>query len=192
MTPVTYDIRPGVNNPVIVLISLKPIFSVNHAWHHQLAAANFSDRAHRQIWGPNVNNIYILSAVDKPKFMGRPPDHPWWKTGSPKSFLGCLDYFDISLRDVWVFFWVINTKFACFPFNHVPTFWELGRTLGDFAGHVGSPDSVMGRIWRLGNHLSTALHSDTWIFIKWIWIATRFRGRQIWRTGKFRHFGTEI
>ena len=27
------------------------------------------------------------------------------------------------------------------------------------------------------------LHSDTWIFINWIWIATRFRHRQIWRTG---------
>ena len=27
------------------------------------------------------------------------------------------------------------------------------------------------------------LHSDTWIFINWIWIATRFRDRQIWRSG---------
>ena len=25
-----------------------------------------------------------IIAVDKPKFMGCPPDHPWWKTGSPK------------------------------------------------------------------------------------------------------------
>ena len=39
-----------------------------------------------------------LSAVDKPKFMGRPPDHLRWKTGSPKSFLGCPTYFDIYLN----------------------------------------------------------------------------------------------
>ena len=27
------------------------------------------------------------------------------------------------------------------------------------------------------------LHSDTWIFINWIWIATRFRDCQLWGTG---------
>ena len=42
--------------------------------------------------------IIIISAVDKPKLMGRPPDHPWWKTGSPKSFFGCPNYFDWSLK----------------------------------------------------------------------------------------------
>ena len=93
------------------------------------------------------------SAVDKPKFMGRPPDHPWWKTGSPKSFRGCPNYFDLSLK-IFGFFLVINTFF--FQFN-VPTYRELGGPSGDFGGHVGSPDHVMGRVWRLGDRLSTAL-----------------------------------
>ena len=62
----------------------------------------------------------------------------------------------------WLFFkyyllLVINTKFACFPFNHVPTYRELGRLSGDFEGHIGLPDRVMGRIWQLGDRLSTAL-----------------------------------
>ena len=34
-------------------------------------------------------NKLLSSAVDNPKFMGHPPDHPWWKTGLPKSFVGC-------------------------------------------------------------------------------------------------------
>ena len=51
----------------------------------------------------------------------------------------------------------INTKFACFLFNHFPTYQGMGRPSGDFGGHVGSPDLVMGRIWRLGDLLSTAL-----------------------------------
>ena len=55
-----------------------------------------------------------VSAVDKPEFMGRPPDHPWWKTGSPESLLGCPNYFDLSFKDIFL---VINTKFACFLFN---------------------------------------------------------------------------
>ena len=37
---------------------------------------------------PDITCEQSISAVDKLKFMGRPPDHPWWKTGSPKSFLG--------------------------------------------------------------------------------------------------------
>ena len=86
----------------------------------------------------------IYSAVDKPKFMGRPPDHPWWKTGSPKSFLGCPNYFDLSWKDIC--FLVVNTKLTCFPFNHVPTYRRLGRPSGDFEGHVRSYDRVMGRI----------------------------------------------
>ena len=98
------------------------------------------------------------SAVDKPKLMGRPPDHPWWKTGSPKSFFGCLNYFDWSLKDIC--FLVINTKLARFPFNHAPTYRELGRPSGDFGCHVGSPNHVMGRIWRLGDHLPTALQPE--------------------------------
>ena len=95
------------------------------------------------------------STVDKPKFMGCLPDQPWWKTGSPESFLSCPNYFGLSLKDIC--FSVINTKFACFLFNHVPTYQELGCPLGDFGGHVGSPDRVMGRIWRLGDLLSVAL-----------------------------------
>ena len=86
--------------------------------------------------------------------MGRPPDHPWWKTGSPESLLGCPNYFDLSFKDIFL---VINTKFACFLFNQVPTYRELGRPSGDSRGHVGSPDRVMGRIWRLGDLLSAAL-----------------------------------
>ena len=27
--------------------------------------------------------LFKFSAVDKPKVMGHPADHPWWKTGSP-------------------------------------------------------------------------------------------------------------
>ena len=52
---------------------------------------------------------------------------------------------------------VIDTIFWCFPFNHVPTYRELGRPSGDFGSHVGSPDRVMGRIWRLGDRLFTSL-----------------------------------
>ena len=90
-----------------------------------------------------------ISAVDKPKFMGHPLDHPWWKTGSPKSFLGCPNYFYLSLKDIY--FLVINTNFACFLFNHVRTHRELGRPLWDFESHVGSPNWVMGHIWWLGD-----------------------------------------
>ena len=43
------------------------------------------------------------------------------------------------------FFLVINTKFACFLFDQVPTYRELGRPSGDSGGHVGSPDRVMHR-----------------------------------------------
>ena len=34
---------------------------------------------------------------------------------------------------------------------------ELGRPMGDLWDHGGSPDRVMGRIWWLGDCLSTAL-----------------------------------
>ena len=48
-------------------------------------------------------HVYIyISAVDNPKFMGRPPDHPWRKTGLPKSFLGCPNYFIISLKYIFL------------------------------------------------------------------------------------------
>ena len=95
------------------------------------------------------------SAVDKPKFMGRPPDQPWWKSGLPESFLGCPNYFDLSSKEF--VFLVINTKFRYFLFNHVPTYQELGRPSGDYDGHVGSPHRVLGHIWRLGDRLSSAL-----------------------------------
>ena len=106
----------------------------------------------------NMGSPYFIntlcSAVDKPEFMGRPPDHPWWKIGSPESLLGCPNYFDLSFKDIFL---IINTKFACFLFNQVPTYRELGRPLGDFGGHVGSTDRVMGRILRLGDLLSAAV-----------------------------------
>ena len=59
------------------------------------------------------------------------PGHPWSKTGSPKSFLGCLKYFDLSIKDIFIYL-VINTKFVCFPFYHVLIYRELGRSSGDF------------------------------------------------------------
>ena len=93
--------------------------------------------------------------MDKLKFMGRPPGHPWGKTGSPESFFGSPNYFDLSLKDIC--FLVINTKFTWFLCNHVPTDRELGRSSGDFGGHVGSPDRVMSCIWRVGDLLSAAL-----------------------------------
>ena len=57
----SHDIAPSENDPVE--------FYATNFWHQyccdiaQLgAAANFGDRAHRQIWRPNVNNnIYILT-----------------------------------------------------------------------------------------------------------------------------------
>ena len=106
-------------------------------------------------WNSFLWKAIICSAVDKPKFMGRASDHPWWKTGSPESFLGCPNYFELFLKDIC--FLIINTKFACFLLNHVPTYREVGRPSGNFGGHVGSPDRVMSHIWRLGNLLSTAL-----------------------------------
>ena len=45
------------------------------------------------------------------------------------------------------------------------------------------------QFWRLhtspnlGTKCKQYLHSKTWIFINWIWIATRFRDCQIWGTG---------
>ena len=48
--------------------------------------------------------------------MGPPPHHPWWKTGSPESFLGCQNYFDLSLKEIC--FLVIITK--CAPANNLP------------------------------------------------------------------------
>ena len=52
---------------------------------------------------------------------------------------------------------VINTKFTCFLFNHVPTYRKSGRPSDDFGCHVGSSDCIMSRIWGLHNCLSTAL-----------------------------------
>ena len=50
-----------------------------------------------------------------------------------------------------------------FPLNHVLTNRELGGPSGDLRVHVESPDRVMGRIWRLGDRLSTA--PVTYVFI---------------------------
>ena len=66
-------------------------------------------------------------AVDKPKVMGSPPDHPWtwWKTVSPKSFTCCLNYFYLSL--------VINTKLHVFHlimFSLIENWVVLRVTLG--------------------------------------------------------------
>ena len=42
------------------------------------------------------------SAVDNPKFMGRPPTHAP-KTGLPESFLGCPNYYDLPLKETFFF-----------------------------------------------------------------------------------------
>ena len=86
--------------------------------------------------------------------------HSWWKTGLSESFLGCPNYFDLSLKDIR--FIIINKKFASFLFNHVLTYREVGRPSGYFGGHVGTPDRVMDHIWRLGDFLSTALLLYCW------------------------------
>ena len=71
--------------------------------------------------------------------------------------LGCLNHFDLSLKINLFVFLVINTKVRCFLFNHISNYRELARPSCDFKSHVGSPNRVMGRIWRLGDCLSTAL-----------------------------------
>ena len=92
--------------------------------------------------------------------MGRPRDHPWWKTGSPKSFLGCLNYFDLSLKDIcFPVINMINTKLACFPFNHVATYRDLGRPSGDFGGHVVARPCNGSHLSTPEDCLSTALPS---------------------------------
>ena len=76
----------------------------------------------------------ISSAVDKPKFMGRPPMVENWVI----QIISWLpELFGLIFKRYC--FSVINTKLTCFPFNHVPT------------------DRVMGRICRLGDRLSTVL-----------------------------------
>ena len=100
--------------------------------------------------------IGTCSAVDKPKFMGRPLDHSWWKTGSPISFFGCLNYFDLPWKKFVFFFHLLTQNLHVFRFIMFPPYRELGHPLGYFGGHVGSPNHMVGRIWRLGDHLSTA------------------------------------
>ena len=69
--------------------------------------------------------------------------HPWWITGSLKSFLGCQNYFDLSLKDICVL--VTSRKFPCFPFNLFPTYGQLGRPSGSC--WIAQP--------RNGSHLAT-------------------------------------
>ena len=96
------------------------------------------------IWG-NKEFVFVIgwsSTVYKPKFMGRPPDHPWWLENWVAKIISWLP------KLFWLIFWrnlflFINTKFACFLFNHVPTYRELGRPSVNFRVHVGSPDQVM-------------------------------------------------
>ena len=64
------------------------------------------------------------------------------RLGIPNHF----ELFSLILKDIY--YSDINTKLACFPFNHVPTYQELGGPSGNFRGHVGSPDHIMGHIWR--------------------------------------------
>ena len=76
------------------------------------------------------------------------------KLGRPNHCLVARIILTYLLKTIFL---VINTKFACFLFDQVPTYRELGRPSGDSGGHVGSPDRVMGHIWRLGDLLSAAL-----------------------------------
>ena len=75
-----------------------------------------------------------------------------------------------------LFLFFINTKCACFMFNHVSTYWERGRPLHDFGGHVGSTDSVMSHIWWLGDqpliHSTDAMCLQvTGISMSALWVA---------------------
>ena len=96
--------------------------------------------------------------------INRPSNGSMWNSYSFQpvgQWMGCL-FSDLGAEGCChclnALFSVINTKFACFPFNRV---WELGRPSGYLGAHVGSPDQVMGRIWRLGDHLSTVLLQGT-------------------------------
>ena len=53
----------------------------------------YKENLHTQTTGNGLHSV-----VDKTKFIGRPPDQPWWKTGSPESFLGCSNHFDLFLK----------------------------------------------------------------------------------------------
>ena len=88
--------------------------------------------------------VGVSNAVEKPKFMGRSPSRPPMVPGGglPKSILGCPNYFDLSLKEIYFYFLVITTKFWCFLFKHGPTYPELSRSSDYFGGHVGSPDRV--------------------------------------------------
>ena len=96
----------------------------------------------------------IISAVDKPKFMYRPLDHPWLKTGSAKSFLGCSDYFDLSLKKFFFQLLTQNLHVFCLLIFPLIEIWVAHRAT---LGNVGLPDSLMGHIWLLGDRLSTTL-----------------------------------
>ena len=114
------------------------------------------------------------SAVDEPKFMGRLSDHPWWKTGSPKSFLGSRlpELLWHTFKRCLGFFLVINKKFACSPFNHIPTYRELGRPIGRLRGSclIARP--------RNGSHMATG-----WLLIH----STAYNPVQIHYTMSFEH-----
>ena len=101
--------------------------------------------------------IYIYSAEDKPKFMGHSPDHPckWWKTVLPKSFLGCPNYFDLSLKEI--VFLIINTKRACFRWIMFPLIesWAIWGTCW-----IARPSN--------GSHLATGqslIHSTVYMYM---------------------------
>ena len=91
---------------------------------------------------------------------GRPPNHPWLKTGSPESFLACRNYFYVSLKDI--FFLVFNTKCACLIMFPLSESWVAYRATSGIM--FGSPDQIMGRVWRLGDLLPTALLSQ-WLVL---------------------------
>ena len=174
-------VTPPKFNDFFMIISFLQISSTFHEiqwFFHDLDTNwNFKDlsRAVGTLLAPDCSIssalvMEILQSCTKPSILCKTvlwiSPNSWvahWTTHGGK--LGCLNHFLVQIDCPNYFelsfkrnlFLVINTKFACFIFNHVPTYRELGHPSGDFMGLVGSQDRVMGRIWQLGDLLSTAL-----------------------------------
>ena len=58
--------------------------------------------------------------------------------------------------------------------TNYPIIWTVGCSRQCWRSHTSRNLGTKCKQWYL--------HSDTWIFINWIWIATRFRDCQLWGT----------
>ena len=82
------------------------------------AAANFANRAHRQIWGPNVNiNIYILSDtwifINRIWMATRFRDRQIWRTRSGNSAILAPKSSDQQNREKTLIFETMPSVFLC-------------------------------------------------------------------------------